>query len=481
MFRFSIMLLALSNSFLPSESLMHQKHHQHTRRNARESAENRFQLPLPSATQQEDLFKNVENCVKASILALGLSVATLTTPLPAVASDSAAIVSCLFSKCQLPLAKCITNPKCLANVVCINTCNGKEDEIGCQIKCGDLFENEVVGEFNKCVVSDMGCVPQKQDDGSYPVPEPSKLVQKFDTKLWNGKWYITAGQNKLFDVFPCQVHFFTETSPGTFYGKLNWRVEEPDGEFFTRDAVQQFVQDPKEPAHLANHDNDYLHYQDDWYIVDFEYDDNKDGVPPFAFVYYRGSNDAWDGYGGVVVYTRDSKLPESLLPRLRVAAKKVGYDFDKDFELPDNTCKAVDKGESLVLREKFAGKVLLKTEDMVQAQATKVRGTALNSQKAQKVFFSNEGAAAGKAFQELEKQVKQFEKEVVSEVQVLEKEVVDEVKLLEKEVVDEVKLLEKEVVDEVKLLEKEVVDDVKQLEKEVVDDVKQLEKAATRQ
>ncbi|CAJ1960102.1 unnamed protein product [Cylindrotheca closterium] len=436
MYRVSILLMALTaNNFKSAESLLPQKHHRHTRHNDRDLAPgNGFQLPLLSAIQEEGFVKNMENCVKASILALGLTAATLTTPLPAMASDSAAIVSCLFSKCQLPLAKCIANPKCLANVVCINTCNGKEDEIGCQIKCGDLFENEVVGEFNKCVVSDMGCVPQKPDDGSYPVPEPSKLVQTFDTKLWNGRWYITAGQNKLFDVFPCQVHFFTESSPGTFYGKLNWRVEEPDGEFFTRDALQQFVQDPKEPAHLVNHDNEYLHYKDDWYIVDYEYDDNKDGVPPFAFVYYRGSNDAWDGYGGAVVYTRDSKLPESLIPRLRVAAEKVGFDFDKNFDLVDNTCKAIDKDESLVLREKFAGKVLLQTEDLVQAQATKVRGNALNSQKAQKVFFSNEGAAASKAFQDLSDQVKQFEKEAVSEVKQFENVVVDDVKQLEKAV-----------------------------------------------
>lgn len=348
---------------------------------------------------------------KSSLLALGLAVAAMTATVPAQAADSSAIVGCLFSKCQLPLAKCIANPKCLANVVCINTCNGRDDEIECQIKCGDLFENEVVGEFNKCVVSDMGCVPQKADEGLYPVPDTSKLVSKFDTKLWNGRWYITAGQNPLFDIFPCQVHFFTETAPGTFYGKLNWRVEEPDGEFFTRDALQQFVQDPKEPAHLINHDNEYLHYKDDWYIVDYEYDDNKDGIPPFAFVYYRGSNDAWDGYGGVVVYTRESKMPESLLPRLREAAKKVGYDFDKDFALTDNSCPTMKQEDAVVLREKFAGKVLLQTEESVRAQGVRLRGNALNSVKAQKVFFSNEGPAAQEAFQKLEDNLEAFEKE----------------------------------------------------------------------
>ena len=133
---------------------------------------------------------------------------------PARAADGAAIASCLVRQCPIPLAKCIANPMCLANVICINSCNGKPDETGCQIECGNIFENDVVGEFNKCALSEMDCVPQRKDDGSYPIPAKDIVVQKFDTKFWNGKWYITAGQNKLFDIFPCQAHFFTETAPG---------------------------------------------------------------------------------------------------------------------------------------------------------------------------------------------------------------------------------------------------------------------------
>jgi len=362
----------------------------------------------------EKFLQSIRRTATLSALALGLTFTTLSAgPLPAMATDPGAIVGCLFSKCQLPLAKCITNPKCLANVVCINTCNGRDDEIECQIKCGDLFENKVVGEFNKCVVSDMGCVPQKPDEGLYPEPKPEALAQKFDTKLWNGKWYITSGQNELFDIFPCQVHFFTETEPGKFYGKLNWRIEEPDGEFFTRDALQEFVQDPKQPGHLMNRDNEYLHYKDDWYIIDYEYDDNESGTPPFVLVYYRGSNDAWDGYGGAIVYTRDSKLPDSLIPRLRESAKKIGYDFDKDFTTTDNSCKVIGTGESILKREQFAGKVLLQTEKAAQAQATKFRGNAMNSIKAQKIFFSKEGPAAQKAFEKLANDVEKFEKETV--------------------------------------------------------------------
>lgn len=411
-----------------------------------------FEDRTVSKNVNPDIFDRVGKAAASALLAVTLSFASFTAPFPngdvistvpsAQAADGAAIGLCLLKKCPGYLAKCISNPNCLANVICINTCNGKADEEGCQVECGNTFENDVVGEFNKCAVSDMSCVPQKADDGSYPVPSKDVLVQKFDTKLWNGRWYITAGQNKLFDIFDCQVHFFTETEPGKFYGKLNWRIEEPDGEFFTRDAVQTFYQDPKNPAHLINHDNEYLHYKDDWYIVDYAEDDNKEGLPPFAFVYYRGENDAWVGYGGVVVYTRDSKLPESLLPRLREAAKKVNFDFDKDFTLTDNTCKTLSKGEEIVLREKFAGKMAIQTEKQLQQQAVLARTAASN--------------AVGSEVTAVEKAIVDFEKEIAKDVISVEKELVKDVVNLEKEVVKDVVNIEKAIESE----EKEIVNEI---------------------
>lgn len=57
----------------------------------------------------------------------------------------------------------------------------------------------------------------------------------------------------------------------------------------------------------------------------------------YVFVYYRGKNDAWDGYGGAVVYTRSKILPPSIIPELQQAAKRVKLDFNK-FTPTDNTC-----------------------------------------------------------------------------------------------------------------------------------------------
>jgi len=81
----------------------------------------------------------------------------------------------------------------------------------------------------------------------------------------------------------------------------------------------------------------------------------------YVFVYYRGRNDAWDGYGGAVVYTRSAVLPDSIVPELERAAKSVGRDF-KDFIRTDNTCgpepplverieKTVEEGEKTIVRE----------------------------------------------------------------------------------------------------------------------------------
>ncbi|KAJ6877267.1 violaxanthin de-epoxidase [Populus alba x Populus x berolinensis] len=226
-----------------------------------------------------------------------------------------------------------------------------------QIKCGDLFENSVVDEFNECAVSRKKCVPRKSDVGEFPVPDPAVLVGNFNMADFSGKWFITSGLNPTFDVFDCQLHEF-HTESNKLVGNLSWRIKTPDTGFFTRSAVQKFVQDPVHPGILYNHDNEYLHYQDDWYVLSSKIENKQDD---YVFVYYRGRNDAWDGYGGAVVYTRSAVLPESIVPELEKAAKSVGRDFSK-FIRTDNTCgpepplverleKTVEEGEKTIIKE----------------------------------------------------------------------------------------------------------------------------------
>lgn len=87
--------------------------------------------------------------------------------------------------------------------------------------------------------------------------------------------------------------------------------------------------------------------------------ENKDD--DYIFVYYRGRNDAWDGYGGSVLYTRSKTVPETIIPELERAAKSIGRDFST-FIRTDNTCgpepplverieKTVEEGEKTIVRE----------------------------------------------------------------------------------------------------------------------------------
>ncbi|CAI9090945.1 OLC1v1025843C1 [Oldenlandia corymbosa var. corymbosa] len=295
-------------------------------------------------------------CSQSTKVAILLIFALIIIP-KADAVDALKTCTCLLKECRLELVKCIANPACAANVACLQTCNNRPDETECQIKCGDLFENSVVDQFNECAVSRKKCVPQKSDVGEFPVPDPAVLVRSFDMKNFSGKWYITSGLNPTFDTFDCQLHEF-HIEGDRLVGNLSWRIRTPDSGYFTRTALQKFVQDPKYPGILYNHDNEFLHYQDDWYILSSQIENKPDD---YVFVYYRGKNDAWDGYGGAVVYTRSAVMPESIVPELERAAQSVGRDFNK-FIRTDNTCgpepplverleKTVEAGEKTIIKE----------------------------------------------------------------------------------------------------------------------------------
>lgn len=68
-------------------------------------------------------------------------------------------------------------------------------------------------------------------------PGSTKVVH-----ILQGRWYITAGLNPLFDTFDCQVHYFGVPEPGKLYGKINWRIPKANKDFIERSTVQTFDQ-----------------------------------------------------------------------------------------------------------------------------------------------------------------------------------------------------------------------------------------------
>eukprot|EP00879_Flechtneria_rotunda_P017386 GHRR01018215.1.p1 GENE.GHRR01018215.1~~GHRR01018215.1.p1 ORF type:complete len:230 (+),score=56.59 GHRR01018215.1:2588-3277(+) len=160
--------------------------------------------------QQQDIMDNHFESIKRGCMTLAavgtlLAAPAVITPGGAFAADTVKVGSCLLQKCQLQLARCLGDPQCLQNIICLQTCNTAEDEAACQIRCGDLYGDKAVDTFNACAVSDQKCVPQRQDEGLYPVPPDCALDNGFDLNNFQGRWFITAGQNPLFDIFDCQV------------------------------------------------------------------------------------------------------------------------------------------------------------------------------------------------------------------------------------------------------------------------------------
>jgi len=248
---------------------------------------------------------------------------------------------CVVAKCQKELARCLTDEKCVENLVCINKCqglSGPEDVDACEIRCGDLYGNDVVAAFNTCAVTDEKCVPQIPNRGDYPVPLPGASLGALSTAQLEGRWYITAGLNPLFDVFDCQEHFFAAPSEGKLAIKINWRIPRENGLWIPRSDVQTFEQDPDAPGVLYNHGNLMLHYQDDWYILEGS---QLEGAEDDWFaVYYRGRNDEWDGYGGAVIYSQQPALDQTKVAEYRAAFDRAGVPavaWDK-FTVTDNTC-----------------------------------------------------------------------------------------------------------------------------------------------
>lgn len=271
--------------------------------------------------------------------ALLASAALLLAPsgqLAAYAADTSKVGTCLLQNCQAALANCLTDTICAENLICLQVCNGRPDETECQIKCGDKYADKAVETFTACAISEQKCVPQRVDEGLFPVPPDCSLDNTFDLSSFQGRWYITAGLNPLFDTFDCQEHFFASPEPGKVFAKINWRIPSTDPltgdrDFIDRSVMQRFVQeDAATPAVLVNKDNEFLNYQDTWYVLASKPDE-------YVFIYYRGQNDAWVGYGGATVYTRDARLPAEAIPELQAAAERAGLDWSK-FIVTDNSC-----------------------------------------------------------------------------------------------------------------------------------------------
>jgi len=263
-------------------------------------------------------------------------------------------MSCATGKCARELQSCFTNPGCAKGMGCMFSCMGRADEGTCQVRCLDLHQNAQMDALTDCTLTKNGCYPPLKPDPKYP-PVPVDAAQPdFDLQsTFKGKWLVAAGHNKAFDCFDCQEHDFypvagdggSEGAARAVDATFKYRVKRDDGTWFTRSgdkrltAVEDTGKQRGGPSggHLRlTLRPDSMRYMDDWYVLASEPD-------AFIVVAYRGHNAAWDGYGGLNVYTRTGRLPDEAdgekLAKIRAGIEKVGLSLS-DLTQIDNSCRA---------------------------------------------------------------------------------------------------------------------------------------------
>lgn len=244
---------------------------------------------------------------------------------------------CLFSQCGRELGGALLDPRGLHELVCLTHCG--PSDIACQMKCGDMYKDDVLNTFHTCAISRHACVPQRVEPPStVALPDPSSLVPSLRLQDLRGRWYVTHGISSIFDCFPCQQNTVAAPEPELVTFDVSYEV--PHGaplRSFERKLRQRFKQDMALPGLLHSSETDYLRQEDDWYIVAAD-------PSRYIFVYYVGCNAAWCGYSGGVVYSRQPQLDPQAVPEIRSAAQRLGLSFERFCPVDNGACSLRAEG-----------------------------------------------------------------------------------------------------------------------------------------
>jgi violaxanthin de-epoxidase len=232
----------------------------------------------------------------ALLVSVFLGAALIFQPLPPVALAESSM-ACASTNCASSLRNCAGDRDCVRGLTCLLTCMTREDEGSCQVRCMDLHENDVMRDLTACTLTKHRCYPPLPADPKYSIVSPAIAVPKFDIRVFEGTWFVTAGWNRAFDCFDCQEHVFRLQDPTTMAATFRYRIQRGDGSFFTRvghKTIRQVAAGGRLELKLQP---DQMKYKDDWTVLTYE-------PNIYIVVHYHGTNAAWAGYGGLNVYTR---------------------------------------------------------------------------------------------------------------------------------------------------------------------------------
>ena len=133
----------------------------------------------------------------------------------------------------------------------------------------------------------------------------------------------------------------------------------------------------------------------------------------WVLIYYRGNNDAWDGYGGATVYSTNPVLDKKYFAEIDESLQKIGRRFS-EFTLTDNTCKE----RETKLEEAYQDLVFV--ENRVATGLVTAESNIVATLKRDVQEIERELVVAERAIQ---KQVMKVEKEIEKDVVEIEREI----------------------------------------------------------
>lgn len=293
--------------------------------------------PYKPFRQLDEWTQSFQSKTRTSVVSALLAMAIATKPLDTLAIngeqysyDSGMV--CATKNCIRELKNCMTDKSCAPGLACLLSCRFRENEGDCQVRCMDLYENRAMEELTECTLTKNSCYPPLPADSNFlPLSQPkNKAVKNFDISRFEGTWYVAAGLNRAFDCFDCQKHDFRVVN-NHLEATFTYRIKRDDGTFFTRRGDKRIKQTENSGVLELRLDPNRMNYLDTWTILASD--------PAYLVVHYHGRNVAWDGYGGLNVYTRNGKIPtdDELVQGIERGLAKVGLTL-KDLKINDNSC-----------------------------------------------------------------------------------------------------------------------------------------------
>lgn len=274
--------------------------------------------------------------LSSGVAALDLGCARCLADAPRCALDAGCrgAFECIVGKCVPPCAKVpLLRPGCDETRCAVSngTCGPSPK---CTLRCFDVhaqYNNKAFNDVLSCMFANKCMQPM---DGDWPrtercdeAPPQAAALPSFNLSMLEGRWYITAGLSDEFDTYDCQVACSRRVAHDRVNFSIWYDITLDDGSKLQQISNQSFFNpDPSTPAHLRQHA--WMNGVDNWYVIAAKPD-------TYWFVKYCGDSDSWHGYGGGFLYTRTPTLDPKLIPELRVAAKKAGFDWD-DMKLTKN-------------------------------------------------------------------------------------------------------------------------------------------------